>query len=77
MNDVPASTLWTVDVSVSNHDALKEGVTEVGWSRYRVAARDDVEARLVACQCVSRYGMPTDALVVDWPRAAWEPTVDT
>lgn len=66
MNDVPVSTLWTVDVSVSNHDALKAGVVEVDWRRYRVAASDDVEARLVSCQCAAMCGMPTDAIVVDW-----------
>lgn len=61
-----AEPLWTVDAAFSIHDALKKRVTEVGWARYRVAARDDAEARLIACQCVTRYGMPTDALVVDW-----------
>lgn len=62
---------YVVDVGYASHDDLKAGLLESGpRSRVVVAAVDDVEAMLVACQMVAaRSGlMPTSALLRDWPQ---------
>lgn len=50
---------WSFDVSFSTHDALKAGVTEIGWHRVVVSALDRDEAALVACQMVAIHHIPT------------------
>lgn len=47
---------FSFDVAYSTRDALKAGVTEIGWHRVVVSAPDRDEAALLACCCV---GMPT------------------
>ena len=56
--------MFTVDVDYSNHDALHEGVTAIGWVRVIVAAADACEAQLVAAMMVAcTHGMPTATYV--------------
>lgn len=71
--------LYAVEVEVSTHDALKDGVLalsrSLGGSDFTTVyvsaleAHSDDEAVLVACQmaaCTSG-GMPTTARLVSWP----------
>lgn len=51
--------MFSFDVAFSTHDALKAGVTELGWHRVVVAANDRTEAALTACQMVACHDMPT------------------
>jgi hypothetical protein len=71
---------WAVDVTVSTHDALKQGVTELPyarggptWHRIFFAADEvstDVEAVVLAAQmCMPPGGMCTGARLVSWPEA--------
>lgn len=50
---------WSFDISWSTHDALKAGITELGYNRVVVAADSHDEAALIACQMVACHGMPT------------------
>ena len=67
--------VYAVDVTVSDHDSLRLGVTErpwcpgaPGWHRVLVWAASDSEARLVAAQMASATsGMCTSAVLVSWP----------
>lgn len=55
---------YVVDVETATHDDLRGGETATRYSRVQVLARDEVEAKLVACQMVARSGrMPTRATV--------------
>jgi hypothetical protein len=57
-------TVWTVDVETATHGDLREGETATRYSRVHVLARDEVEAKLVACQIAARDDrMPTRATV--------------
>lgn len=56
---------WEFDVSVSNHDLLKEGVVVRHYTRVSVWAETYVEARLVACQLAACGSwMPTEDTLV-------------
>lgn len=68
--------VYKVIVTVSNHDALKEGRVAIspfvnGREPFErqvvVEAGSDVEAVLVASQMASCTGMCTGALLSDWP----------
>lgn len=55
---------YVVDVETATHDDLKEGNTATRYSRVRVLAGDEDEAKLVACQMAATDGrMPTRATV--------------
>jgi hypothetical protein len=68
---------YAVDVTVSDHDALKQGilarpVIPGGPTWYRIIvsateARNDVDAMLIAAQMASCHGMCTSAELVSWP----------
>jgi hypothetical protein len=45
--------IYTVDVAYSDHDLLKEGITESGFRRFRVLAPDGNTATLIAAQWVA------------------------
>jgi hypothetical protein len=51
--------VFTYDVAVSSHDLLKQGITEAAYIHVVVAAKDDTEAALIACQMAACHGMPT------------------
>ena len=56
--------VFTVDVSFSTHDMLKDGVTCFSTSRVRVLAVSGDDASLIACQMVAARGwMPTASTV--------------
>ena len=60
---------YRVEVATASHDDLAAGATETRLSVVAVAARDDTEAVLIACQvaaCTSG-AMPTRALLLDFP----------
>lgn len=67
------SRTWTVDVFISSHEMLRRGLIETGWVRYEVAASTWVDAQLTACQLACMYGMPTSAVIVDWPDDPFDP----
>jgi hypothetical protein len=64
-----ATNTYTVDVAIASLDDLKAGRTATASSRVRVAADNDIDAVLIACQMVAaRSGlMPTSALLRDFP----------
>lgn len=70
------ASVYVVDVETATHDDLKAHQTATGISRIQVLARDETEAKLVACQMVARDGrMPTRAsLVADLPAGSRRPT---
>ena len=51
--------VFTYDVAISSHDLLKAGVAEAAYVHVVVAAEDDTEGALVACQMAACHGMPT------------------
>lgn len=51
--------VFAYDVAISSHDLLKLGVTEAAHIHVVVAAVDDTEAALIACQMAACHGMPT------------------
>lgn len=55
---------YVVDVETATHEDLKTGDTASRYSRVQVLARDETEARLIACQMVARDDrMPTRATI--------------
>lgn len=44
---------FVVDVQFSTHDALKDGITSLGFRRFRVLADDGDHATLIAAQWVA------------------------
>lgn len=56
--------VFTIDVDYSTHDALKSGVTALGFRRFILADTDAINAQLVAAQWVAASGfMPTRTTV--------------
>jgi hypothetical protein len=68
---------YAVDVTVSTHDALREGTVELSrcpgarsWHRILIAASEvgsDQEAVLLAAQMATHSGTCTSARLVSWP----------
>lgn len=69
---------YAVDVTVSDHDSLRQGITErpwcpggATWHRILISADEaanDQDARLLAAQMASATGrMCTSAVLVSWP----------
>lgn len=61
---------FTVDVTVSTHDDVKDGVLaqkikggQFSWHRILVSADSDLDALLVASQMASLHGMCTSAVL--------------
>lgn len=69
--------IYTVEVTVSDHDHLRQGVTARpwcpgarDWHRVVVEAESDQEAVLLAAQMASATStMCTSAVLVDWPES--------
>lgn len=58
--------VFTVQVCVSSHDRLKEGITCAGDVTYQILAQTDTQATLMAAQITAGiYGMPTRTTVLD------------
>jgi hypothetical protein len=45
--------MFIVDVEYSTHDALKDGITSLGFRRFAIQADDEITATLVAAQWVA------------------------